>query len=361
MVFLIGLLMSACGPSRNEKVVDAVFHAHGLGQAPPLSTVDSNDVGRSLQRTGKLYTVVFQGDYSQILRMGELRSRAQTGTPGGDDANKGPVSCSSFAFRDTHGSARVGRNFDNVNTDPVAVLCRPSRGYASIAFAHMRHFGFMPGDDLDAAPLRKRLSLFLLPYLTCEGINEKGVFAALNYVGGTGVSRTPPRPARFVTHWVREVLDKAADLEQALGVATGFHAYDNGCNLLSHSLFLADARGNSAVVEYWQAGWRIVRSTQPWQVLTNFRQSPFPAEKDRRQRCRRYRRAAGRLSRLGDGLNRRQALDLLHGLSQSGRGRTTQWSWTADPGRREIYMRLRRDRGRIYRLRFPAAMPAPAP
>ena len=353
MVFLVALMAVSCGPPGDETVVDVVFHAHGLQQPPPDVLVDSNDVGRSLKTTGGMWTVVFQGDYSEILRTAELTSRARTGTPGGEDPGSPPVSCSSFVFRDGNGAPRMGRNFDNRDTDPIAVLCRPRGGYASIAFSPLHHFGISPGDDLDQVPLPQRLRLFLLPFLTCEGINEKGVFAALNYVGGVGISRTPMRPARFVTHWVREVLDRAANLEEALAVATGFHVYDNGKNLLSHSLFIADARGCSAVVEYRDGSWRVVRSGAPWQVLTNFRQSSLPAEKDRGRICRRYRRAARYLSGMEGPLGAVDALDLLHRLSQHADGRATQWSWTVNPSEREVLLRLRRDRGKLYRLRFP--------
>jgi len=352
-IFILLLLVSACGPPRDETLVDVVFHAEGLDRPPPTALVDSNDVGRSLKPTGNLYTVVFQGDYSEILRTAELNSRVKTGTPGGDDPDSSPVSCSSFVFRGRNGAPRVGRNFDNRDTDLVAVLCRPSGGYASIAFSPLRHLGFRPGDDLDEAPMGRRLSLFMLPFLTCEGINEKGVYAALNYVGGVGISRTPLKPARFVTHWVREVLDRAADLEEALAVATGFHVYDNGKNLLSHSLFLADAGGGSAVVEYRDGDWRVVRSSAPWQVLTNFRQSSLPAEKDRARICRRYRRAAGYLSGVNGPFGARDALELLYRISQHANGRATQWSWTVNPLERTILLRLRRDRGKLYRLRFP--------
>jgi len=84
---------------------------------------------------------------------------------------------------------------------------------------------------------------------------------------------------------LREILDHAATLEEAVDIVQHRDVFDQDVHTLSHHILIADAAGRSAIAEYTDGGWRIMENEKPWQIVTNTRLYGM-TEEWMRSRCR---------------------------------------------------------------------------
>ena len=186
--------------------------------------------------------------------------------------------CSTFVARTPDGRALFGRNFDlEPRTPPLVVRTRPRGGYASVSTTGLLFLGFPDGAVPSSLP--RRLALLAAPFVPVDGVNEKGLAAAVLMLPG----ERPPEPDTGrtpiqTTLAVRLVLDRAATVDEALALL-GRYEMHHAIGSAFH-LHLADATGASAVVEWDGPGGapRAVRPDAPaapgafaHQCCTNFR------------------------------------------------------------------------------------------
>ena len=186
--------------------------------------------------------------------------------------------CSTFVARTPDGRALFGRNFDlELRTPPLVVRTSPRGGYASVSTTGLLFLGFPDGDL--PSPLPRRLALLAAPFVPVDGVNEKGLAAAVLMLPG----ERPPEPDTGLppiqtTLAVRLVLDRAATVDEALALL-GRYEMHHAIGSAFH-VHLADASGASAVVEWDGPGGapRAVRPAAPaapgafaHQCCTNFR------------------------------------------------------------------------------------------
>jgi hypothetical protein len=108
---------------------------------------------------------------------------------------------------------------------------------------------------------------------------------------------------------------------------------------------IADATGESALIEFYSGERVVIPAEGPWQAAANF----LRAEQEEDQgRCPRYDRIAERLGESGGRLGAKEAMDLLAEVSQ----RNTQWSVVYHLRGGQVDLSVGRDYERIYRYRF---------
>jgi len=113
---------------------------------------------------------------------------------------------------------------------------------------------------------------------------------------------------------IRLVLDHAKDVEEALTLIQQYNVEFVGTRVHFH---VADASGDSAIVEYIDGGVNVVRTDTPWQVSTNYLFS-----EEIKPECWRYNKAAEVLSGSEGIASDEAAMRLLEAVKQN----STVWS-----------------------------------
>lgn len=353
---ILGVLLAGCEGNRYaeiipvEPVVD--FALVGASGHP-----DYEAILASYRPVQDLHVMTFYGDFDELIE-GQHRQIMilLEAYPEGMPHKRG---CSMFQYG-AGSSGLVGRNFDNRFSQLLAGFYYPTDGYASLSFVALMELGFTGGRPFDAQDDSHRRALLSGPAYTIEGMNEKGLTVTLASLGRQEVFPDPDRQPRFLIHLVREILDHAADLEEAVAIASRYNVFDNGRNIISHHIFLADPTG-SAVLEWHEGEMKVVRDEGDWQAVTNSTMYEVP-ENRRRGSCPRYRSLAGVLEKQVGPLDWRAGMDALARTAQynnhvflDGENLkiSTQWSTVFDPDRLTAYVCLNRDYGRVYQMELP--------
>jgi hypothetical protein len=295
----------------------------------------------SLRRlnTHPFYTMRYAGDYGfdQYLRTGNYPSWIAN-IP--EPAAPQDWGCTVFAALSPDGDRLLGRNFDWYADHPALLLFTdPPDGYASVSMVDLSYLGYR-GDSIG---LFERKELSRAPYLPFDGMNEKGVALGIMALPAANGIHDPALRTLDDLEIVRLVLDYAASVDQAIELLSQYNVRFEGVPL--HYL-IADASGNSAVVEYVAGEMRVLRNAQPWQVATNFiisEEQPQGA----RSSCRRYNHAYQTLEDQNGSLTGSQAVDLLEQVSQSG-DYPTIWSMVYNLTSGEIRVVTDRNYQQIY-------------
>jgi predicted choloylglycine hydrolase len=116
---------------------------------------------------------------------------------------------------------------------------------------------------------------------------------------------------------IRHILDKAANIEQAIAIL-GRYNIDYGSGPPLHYL-IADASGNAVLVEFYQGQMHLIRNERPWLSATNFLLSSVD---DPQGQCWRYDKIDKEMNSSKGNLSKTRAMDLLSSVSQT----STQWS-----------------------------------
>ena len=98
--------------------------------------------------------------------------------------------CSAFTMKNPD-SVMMGRNYDFKNdTSSMLVYCSPKDGYRSVAFAALDNVGANNPELSDET----RLATLLSPFISLDGINEKGVSIAVLTLDSKPVRQQSGKP-----------------------------------------------------------------------------------------------------------------------------------------------------------------------
>ena len=250
-------------------LVVAVFAALGLffNELRSLSTLKKVD-------NYPMYTMTYYGDYGfdDFLKVGAkndsdieafVTKRLLKGLP--IDLGVTGDGCTAFVTHNENGDVIFGRNFDFDYTPSLQVKTTPDNGYASVSTVNLTFAGY------DENNLPEGFNAFLAlaaPYLPFDGINEKGVAMALLAVPDVDYQSDDSKVTLNTTTAIRLVLDKAASVDEAVALLKDYNIYfsaDVDCHYL-----IADATGQSVIVEYWDGKMQTVRPTEDYQAASNF-------------------------------------------------------------------------------------------
>jgi len=319
VVFILAAFLSSC-----EIVTDTSPPVLGPSPTPPLPTDDPGSLGlteaeiatlQSLDQINDypLYTMQYVADY-------DMAAATFDRFEGVSVVMDQPWACSLFvAFADPN-NLLYGRNFDWEYSPALLLFTEPSDGYASAAMVDIAFLGFTGREavDLTAQPLNEIRSLLGAPQLPFDGLNEMGLAVGMAAVSPGNLQTDPSKPTIGSLGIIREVLDHASRVEEAVEIMAGFNIDFTGGPPVHY--LIADRYGDAVLVEYYLGKMELIRNQYPWHLATNFLRSATGSSGE--GQCRRYDALSQTLTANQGLLTSQGALDLLAQVSQD----STQWS-----------------------------------
>lgn len=223
------------------------------------------------------YTMTYDGDYGfdEFLKTGAtsdkdieafITKRLLKGIP--IEINVTDAGCTAFVTKNENNDVIFARNFDFSYAPFVQVYTKPNNGYASVSTVNLSFAGYSE-DNLPSSGIGLNNFLTLAaPYLPFDGMNEKGVCVALLAVPEVQMEDDPCKITLNTTTTIRLVLDKAANVDEAIELLRQYNIYFSG-DVECHFL-IADATGKSVLIEYYDGGLQVVESDTDYQIASNF-------------------------------------------------------------------------------------------
>ncbi len=359
-VCLILLSVTSCSGERYVEVIDVepVIDKSALDRTEG-EALDFEAMLESFQVNGRIYTMTYQGDFDrmagmqhgQIMLMLEARERAESDS----------LHCSMYSYYDDGGGALFGRNFDNVMDKSRELLVGyffPDNGYASIAFVPIMELGFTPEKEFDPYDTQDVRMLLNGPVISIEGMNEKGVAVGLASINRRKVEQLSCNSPRYLILIIREILDHAGDVDEAVRIVSKYNVFDNGRDIITHHIFIAGPDGRSVVLEWKDGRMHVVGNGDDSQVVTNVALTGT-SDIERRKNCSRYCSIDDDIRDHSGPMTWQYGMDMLRGASQKnvsyyldGRKQrvSTHWSAVFDLAKREVYICTELDYSTVYRF-----------
>ena len=254
--------------------------------------------------------------------------------------------CSTLSVPKAGGGWLFGRNFDWYNCDAMVVVSRPEGAYASISTVNLDFLGSAIG-VLQWLP--ESIYTLAAHYAPLDGMNEKGLCAAVLMISdGRNINQRTDKPDITTTTAIRLLLNQAANVDEALALLEQYDMHAS-MGLMVH-FAIADADGNSAVVEYVNNEMIVTRTP----VITNFYLAEGELQGVGTQQSHiRYDRLMERLN----GASQMTLTDLRDAMDSVSKhnfhdGETTEWTMLCDQTEGEIryYHRENYDYGYIFSI-----------
>lgn len=190
-----------------------------------------------------------------------------------ENGKLGTINCTSFQAKKADGEGYFfGRNYDYFKNPTLVTVSHPKNGYASIACSDMSHFGY----SLEKLPTSflKKLSCLAAIYAPVDGINEKGLCTSIMALPKQASRQETEKPNVGTTLIMRLWLDRCATVEEALALLETVDVRHDATVGSGYHYMIADALGNSAVVEFDpNDGWKTLVTRKPegqnWMHVTN--------------------------------------------------------------------------------------------
>ena len=190
-----------------------------------------------------------------------------------ENGNLGTINCTSFQAKKADGDGYFyGRNYDYFKNPTLVTVSHPKNGYASIACSDMSHFGY----SLEKLPTSflKKLSCLAAIYAPVDGMNEKGLCTSIMALPKQASRQETEKPNVGTTLIMRLWLDRCATVEEALALLETVDVRHDATVGSGYHYMIADALGNSAVVEFDpNDGWKTLVTRKPegqnWMHVTN--------------------------------------------------------------------------------------------
>ncbi len=245
-----------------------------------------------------------------------------------------PDACTSFAALNPESDAVFGRNMDWWHKSSLLLFTDPPGGYASVSMVDLYYLGL---EGMQEIPWSKRLILLFSPYATVDGINECGVAISQNAVPERKVPKDPNKPTLLQSQILRLVLDHAKDVNEAIELIKNYNVQF----IVTNHFHIADAAGDSAIIEYVDGNMIVVRNENPWQVSTNFLLC-----EEVKPDCRRYDTAWKLLEEKQGNITQDQAMNLLKNTKLD----FTVWSIVYNLSTGQIRLAMGRDYDQVHRF-----------
>ena len=268
-----------------------------------------------------LYSMHFKGNYEtenvDASESGSLEQGFRLFTKKNGQIHPG-WGCSLFAALGDPENMLFGRNFDWQYSPALLLFYFHPDGYSSVSMVDITYLGFSGKENLLELSLEERADLIEAVEIPFDGMNEYGVAVGMAALESDGQRIDPNKPSIDSLMVIREILDHSRTVDEAIAIIEKYNViWGNGPPL--HYL-VADRSGNSVLVEFYQGEIQIIRSSQPWHIMTNFNLSPAAGHP--KGKCRRYDRISQILEGSLGQISNREAINLLEDVSQP----NTQWS-----------------------------------
>lgn len=309
-----------------------------------------------------LYVMHYYGDPMQNLELADAliahldHAAANSAAPISPAPATQPAwGCSLYATWADPAHALYGRNFDWQFSPAVLIFHHPPDGYASVAMVDVAYSGFAApsrANRIDELPLLERAGLLYAPNLPMDGMNEHGLAIAQAAVLHADQAIDPERPMIGSLGIMREVLDHARTVDEALAIFARFNIdWTGGPDL--HYL-VADATGSAALIEFVGGEMIVTQHPAEWEMATNFTRAALDADTKPEDQCWRYETISAHLAAADGVLTTAEALDLLRDVAQS----STQWSVVYSMATGDVNVVMHRQYDRVYTFQLPLIAPA---
>lgn len=244
--------------------------------------------------------------------------------------------CSLFAALADSQNGLYGRNFDWFYSPVLLLYTDPPDGYASVSLVDMAYLDLPMNDiaELTNLPIEQIRGLLAAPNIPFDGMNEHGLVVGMAAVPSGNVQPDPKKENRESLEIIREILDHARNIDEALALFERFNVLMEEVPI--HYL-IASADGQSALVEYFQGQMIVTRPLGSYQVATNFLVAEAGA--DPSGNCWRFDRIEETLKANDGVLTIDSALALLSQVAQP----NTQWSAIYSLHNLEVHLVLGKD------------------
>ena len=283
-----------------------------------------------------LYVMHLYGRYSSGESRETAKGTTMAATGAQQDKHK-EWACTVFSALNGDGERLLGRNFDWFNRPALLLFTHPPNGYASVSLVDISYLGF----DTEAPSLADRFRLLDAPHWPFDGMNEWGLAVGMMAVPYADKDQNPDRATVDSLEIIRLILDSARDVEGAVALLQAFNIDWEGGPPLHY--LVADASGQSAVIEFVDGKTNVLWNEDPWQVATNFLLSGYKPE-EARVLCPRYARAYEALQEADGAISKQEAMGLLRDVAQE----ITMWSVVYDMEDGEISLVVGRDYGQTH-------------
>jgi hypothetical protein len=291
-----------------------------------------------------LYVMRYQGDYE---------AQVYGSRPAGAEA---PAwACSLFAALGDGENRLYGRNFDWKYSPALVLFTDPPDGYASVSVVDIAYFGFDDQEvkNLLGRPLEELHPLLEAPHWPFDGMNEHGLAVGMAAVQKGHVPRDRGKPTVGSLGIIREILDHARDVDEALALFEIYNIDMEGGPDLHY--LMADQAGRSLLVEFFRGKMVVTPNEQPWHLATNFVTASLPAASQ--PGCWRYNKIEAALSGEEGRLDPDGAMDLLSQVSQD----NTQWSVVYGLSTGQVLVTMGHQYGTTHAFNLPLTDPAATP
>lgn len=394
-------VFTSCSDDDNDGP-DRPYHSVVIGDNNLVTYITDNDKLamlrgiKDLDGTGRIYEINYTEDYelddaleANITNTGELLKFVQKELfdiePQKNTAvMKFTPGCSAFAVPERGSSGfLMGRNYDfchatkdasgqkNGYIDIAAFVVRtaPKDGYKSISFVDGYNFGYKR--DFHKDPNQDLSLLIGLPYACLDGINEKGfAIGVLSLNEAPTMQADPTKPNIYNTVAMRLLLDHAATVDEAIDMLKKYNMRMANTDLEhNYHYFMADAKGNYAIVEYtrnpkvaaekFPTRMEVLNGNDTLRCVTNFYVSPTMAGTNdgwgSKHGLDRYNTLRKTLRSKGYTLSGNEAMNLLKSVAQAPSDditSQTQWSATYNLSERTVRLTLLRDFAKEFKFRI---------
>ncbi|MFT5315654.1 MAG: hypothetical protein ACI9UK_001486, partial [Candidatus Krumholzibacteriia bacterium] len=338
-------------PKVDQATVDKPPRKSRDRQEAMLATFESYD---------DLQTMCFFGDFDDLIAFHHLQFVNENTSLG---RGTGPYRGGAlFARRTSRQGGLVAHNYDNRESQLMVGWFYPTGGYRSVALVPLADLGYTPEEPFDSANEKHRKSLIYAPVLSIEGMNERGVTVVLGSLPAQDVTSVTEQESRYVMHLVREILDQAGSVNEAVAIAEKYNVFDFGLQTVSHQIFLADGHSGSAVLEWCEGQMHMVKDAGDWQVAAAdgmYKVSP----EARRSASKSYRKLYDEVAKQEDPVSWQSTFDVLADVKRKNKkikhnGEEmrvgTQWSTVFDSEKKEIRLSVDGDHKKIYLFSFEA-------
>lgn len=218
--------------------------------------------------------------------------------------------CSTVMLKSVAGDVFLGRNFDWPHDACLVVRIHDADGLGSIAVIDL-HYLNLDRPDLDQSSLVERFPLLFAPYYVMDGMNRHGVAISEMSVDPVEAPWDEHKPDMMAPTMMRLILDYAEDTQGAIDLIKGY----NVCFPHDRVHFLvADASGDSRIVEFLDGQIRETRSDAAWQVCTNM--LIWGADEESKDgRCGRYQTASKQAEDLQQPITKTNAIEITRSMA----------------------------------------------
>lgn len=242
------------------------------GGRPSLASLRAEQklTKQSLKRLDdNIYFLDYKNDYAldEMLKKGVsnvgevLAFASKTFTLGTKKFKAGNIGlgCTTFSAHTENGDPVLARNFDYKAAPCLVVRTCPENGYKSVGVTDTNFmvYGYKKRPEND----RDKLQLLLAPYICVDGMNEKGLAIAVLEIKATPTKQETGRNPIATTVMIRTVLDKAANIDEAIELFRKYDMHDS--IFVAYHYQLTDATGRSVIIEYVNNELRVVESVKP--------------------------------------------------------------------------------------------------